>query len=78
MAGNVFKLRETPKKILNKIYYLGLKQSFIYKIYFKDLLHHEIKLKYFEKRNQEEYNHIDINFAYLATKLLKKFNNGSS
>jgi hypothetical protein len=45
---------------------------------FKDLLNHEIKLNYFEKKNQEEYNHIDIDFAYLATKLLKKFDSGSS
>jgi hypothetical protein len=44
----------------------------------KDLLNHEIRLKYFEKKNQDEYNHIDIDFAYLATKLTKKFDSGSS
>lgn len=47
-------------------------------INYKDLLNHEIKLTYFEKKNQYEYNHIDIDFIYLATKLSKKLNSGSS
>jgi len=43
-----------------------------------DILNHEIKIHYFEKNNIDGYNHIDINFAYLATKLLEKSNDGSS
>jgi len=44
----------------------------------KDLLNHEIKLAYFEKLNRDGYNHIDMNFAYLTTKLLEKSSSGSS
>jgi hypothetical protein len=48
------------------------------KIDMKDLLNHEIRLHYFEKNNREGYEHIEINFAYLTTKLLEKSSNGSS
>ena len=44
----------------------------------KDTLNHEIRLHYFEKNNIEGYEHIEINFAYLTTKLLEKSNSGSS
>ncbi len=44
----------------------------------KDLLNHEIALTYFTKQNKEGYNDIEVNFAYLTTKLLEKSNNGSS
>jgi hypothetical protein len=47
MGGNVFKLRESPKKFFNMSYLIG-------------------------------YEHIEINFTYLTTKLLEKSNNGSS
>ena len=44
----------------------------------KDLLNHEIRLKYFENRNETGYNHIKMDFAYLATKLTEKLVSGSS
>jgi len=48
------------------------------KIDTKDTLNHEIKLHFFEKNNRDGYKHINFDFAYLTTKLLKKFNNGLS
>lgn len=43
-----------------------------------DILFHEIKIKYFERHNNDIYNNIKFDFAYLTTKLLKKFNDGFS
>jgi len=43
------------------------------KIEKKDILNHEIKLHYFQKNN-DGYDNIEYNFAYLTTKLLEKSN----